>query len=109
MRIECPVLDSNTKMCSAYEVRPPPCSTHFVKSNSEACDPWSLKPIEYKSAGMTEIYDKYEREIAHSIDGNGILSYRLPIVVALLFAEKINSKTKLKTNEIISFIFNELK
>jgi Fe-S-cluster containining protein len=109
MRIECPVLDPKTKMCSAYEVRPPPCSTHFVKSNPDGCDPWSLKPIEYKSAGMTELYDKYEKDISKSLDGNGILSYRLPMVVALLFAEKINSKTKMKANEITSFIFNELK
>lgn len=109
MRIECPVLDPDTKMCGAYEVRPPPCSTHFVTSKSEACDPWSLKPIKYRPAGMADIYEKYEKDITNSLDGHGILSYRLPIVIALLFAEKINSKTKMKADEITSFIYNELK
>lgn len=108
MRIECPILDSKTKMCNAYEVRPPPCSTHFVKSNPEGCDPWSLKPIQYELANMVDLYDKYETEISHSLDGYGILSYRLPIPIALLFAERIQTKKGIKANDIISFIYNEL-
>lgn len=108
MRIECPVLDPKTKTCTAYDVRPPPCSTHFVKSDPEGCDPWSLKPVEYELAAMSDIYIKYEEEISRSLDSYGILSYRLPMSVALLFAERIQVKKGAKISDIISFIYNEL-
>jgi Fe-S-cluster containining protein len=57
MRIECPILDKTTKKCKAYPVRPIFCSTHFVTSDSKACDPWYTGNKPYKPEPMGELYD----------------------------------------------------
>lgn len=107
MRIECPILDRTTKLCRAYKVRPPFCSTHFVKSSPEVCDPWYVGSEKYESDYMEKIFEKAMIRIGESIQGNGILGMELPIQSALLLAERVSIKSGLSFEQILKIISNE--
>lgn len=107
MRIECPVLDKKTKLCSAYAVRPAFCSTHFVKSSPETCDPWYVGSKPYQPDYMEDLYKQATKLIKQSVDGNGILGVELPIHSALLLAERISVSSGLSYEQILKIISNE--
>lgn len=107
MRIECPVLNTETKTCRAYKVRPPFCSTHFVTSEPRACDPWYTGKAKYEPAYLENIYKVAMERIQNSVEGGGILGVELPIQTALLFAEKVSVKTGLDFQQILKIISNE--
>ena len=108
MNIMCPVLDPSSKLCTAYETRPSPCSTHFVMSDPGQCDPWVTKSGEYKPVDFTDLHDKFQELLEKKIDGHGLLALKLPISIALVFASKIKVQSRSGPNEIMSLIFNEL-
>ncbi len=108
MNLMCPVLDSQTRLCTAYESRPSPCSTHFVFSDPGLCDPWKTTSGAYELADMDDLHVQFQKALSTQIDGHGILALRLPIPVALLFAEKIRVQT-LSANEVINLIYNEFR
>lgn len=107
MRIECPVLDTKTKLCRAYKVRPVFCSTHFVKSDAEACDPWYTGSVDYDPEYMKELYELTMKRIRESVSGSGILGITLPIQSALLLSEKISIQSGLDFDQIMKIISNE--
>jgi Fe-S-cluster containining protein len=109
MNFKCPVLDPETKSCLAYKVRPAPCSVHFVTSDPALCDPWSTSGGDYLPLDMDDVYEEASKRIESKIDGHGILAFRLPLPIALLFAERIKHRRGLTSQEVMSFIFNELK
>ena len=108
MNKPCPILNPETKLCLAYEVRPSPCSTHFVKSNPNLCDPWSTDVGEFKPEDMVDLHEQFLSLLEREVAGRGILRIRLPIPVALLFAEKIQIQTNLSFDDIIELINSEL-
>lgn len=91
MGIECPVLDPGSKTCTAYSVRPSPCSTHFVLSHPSMCDPWSAKGGNFTPVDMEDLHEEFQKVIASELDPRGILSIRMPLPMALLLAEKVES------------------
>jgi Fe-S-cluster containining protein len=108
MNIMCPVLDPSTKLCTAYETRPSPCSTHFVKSDPEQCDPWSVKSGKYEAIDFKDLHNKFRKFLEKSVDGYGILALKFPMSVALVFAARVKIQSAKGPNEIMSIIFNEL-
>jgi len=109
MNFKCPILDPSNKACLAYAVRPAPCSVHFVTSEPDLCDPWSTAGGEYQPMDMGDVYEESAKRIESQIDGHGILAFKLPLPIALLFAERIKHRKGLSSQEVMSFIFNELK
>lgn len=109
MNFKCPILDPAAKTCLAYEVRPAPCSVHFVTSDPNLCDPWSTSGGGYQPVEMEDVYEESSRKIESKVDGHGILAFKLPLPVALLLAERIKHRKGLSSQEVMSFIFNELK
>jgi Fe-S-cluster containining protein len=108
MNIMCPVLDPVTRLCTAYESRPTPCSTHFVRSDPSQCDPWSMKPGKYDPVDFPELHENFMKALAKIVDGYGILALRFPIPIALIFAARIKMQSGLRASEVISLIYNEL-
>lgn len=109
MNMKCPVLDPESKMCLAYQVRPTPCSAHFATSDPGMCDPWSTAGGEYSPVDMEEFHDEAVKRIESRLDGHGVLAFRLPLPIAVLFAERIRYRKGLSAHEVMSFIFNEMK
>jgi Fe-S-cluster containining protein len=107
MNIMCPVLDPVTKLCTAYEARPTPCSTHFVRSDPSQCDPWMMKSGDYDPIDFMDLHEKFSQSLAKIVDGYGVLALKLPMPIALIFAARIKVQSGLGANEIISLIFNE--
>ena len=58
---------------------------------------------------MEDVYEESSRKIESKVDGHGILAFKLPLPVALLLAERIKHRKGLSSQEVMSFIFNELK
>lgn len=108
MNLACPVLDPQTRLCTSFESRPSPCSTHFVFSDPSLCDSWSAKSGAYELVDMDDLHVEFEKALATQIDGHGILALRLPMPIALLFAEKIRVQS-LSPNEIVNLIYNEFR
>lgn len=108
MNIPCPILNRDTKMCRAYPVRPPVCSTHFVTSKPELCDPWSTEDGEFKLADQTDLVEKFDKSLEREIDSFGILAIKLPIPVCLLVAEKLQYHKDLSVSDAMVLIYNEL-
>lgn len=108
MNIMCPVLDPVSRLCTAYETRPSPCSTHFVKSDPGLCDPWNTSPGTFEPLDFMDLHNQFTESLAKAVDGYGILALRLPMPMALLFADRIRIRSGLNANEIISLIHNEL-
>lgn len=109
MNIKCPVLDSSSQECMTYNVRPTPCSIHFVKSNPKQCDPWETEGGEYQPISMDDIHDEFIHSMESCIDGHGILAYRMNLPSALLFAENIRKMVGLTVEEAISLMRSELR
>lgn len=108
MNQACPVLDKTTRLCRAYEVRPTPCSVHFVTSDPALCDPWSTVKGEYKPLTFTDLHEEFLTKLNGAIDANGIFAIRLPIPSALLLAEKIQQIKPSTEEELTAFIRSEL-
>lgn len=108
MNLKCPVLNPSDGTCSAYAVRPPQCSTHFVTSDPGLCDPWSPSPGGYEQYEMDDLKAECDSRVEASVDGFGVLAMRLPLPVALLVAERVRLKTSLSVQEAISLLYNEL-
>lgn len=109
MNVKCPVLNHETGMCSSYEVRPPACSTHFVKSDPDGCDPWNMSAIDYESVPMDDLYSEFQEKLKFSVGEHGIMSMVTRIPVALLIAERIRVKTNLSLDEAIALLYREFK
>lgn len=107
MRIPCPVLDEETKTCRAYAVRPIFCSTHFVLSDPEVCDPWYVGSKVYNPDYKKSIYDEAVQRIGESLKGNSVLGFELPIQSALLLSERISTRSGLTFEQVIRVISNE--
>lgn len=109
MNIMCPVLDPVSRLCTAYDVRPSPCSTHFVRSDPAQCDPWTTTNSEYDPVEFTDLHDKFRQKLESTVDGYGILALKFPISIALIFASRVKVQSNLGPNEMINLIFNELQ
>ena len=109
MNIMCPILDPVTRLCTAYETRPAPCSTHFVRSDPSQCDPWAAKSGAYESVDFNDIFVDFQKAVEKMVDGYGMLALKYPIPIALIFASRIKVQSGLGPNEIMSLIFNELR
>ncbi|HEY8094999.1 MAG TPA: YkgJ family cysteine cluster protein [Methylobacter sp.] len=105
---DCPVLDPETKTCRAYSVRPAACSTHFVTSAPELCDPSYMGPGEYSSLDFEDILEEFRRAVGEKIAPYGILTVALPLQQALLLAERINLQSGLSPERVLSLFLNEL-
>jgi Fe-S-cluster containining protein len=108
MNIMCPVLDPVTKLCTAYEVRPTPCSTHFVRSDPSQCDPWTMKAGVYEPISLMDLHQDFLKKLEKVIDGYGLLALKFPMPLALIFAARIKVQSGLGANEMVSLIYNEL-
>lgn len=108
MNIPCPVLRPEEKTCSAYEVRPALCSTHFVRSEPSACDPWDPGSAPYSPVQMDDILDEFKKALAAGLDGFGVLAYRMPMPVALLFAERVGIADGITLSEAVRIMRTEL-
>jgi Fe-S-cluster containining protein len=106
MNIGCPILED--ELCKAYPVRPPECSTHFVKSNPELCHPWSAQSGKYEKFDMVDLFDKFSEFVKTKTDNYGIFRINLPIPLALLLAERIQKQSNKDTFETMRMMFNEL-
>lgn len=107
MKIECPVLDSETKLCRAYKVRPIFCSTHFVKSDPAACDPWYIGNAPYTPTYLNRVYTDAMKSIHSISQGAAVFSIELPIQTALLLAEKLSVNTGMDFDKIIRMMSHE--
>lgn len=103
MKTRCPVLDGQD-MCSAYGVRPPACSTHFVLSDPDCCDPWSATGSEYVPADLKDVYVDSQRRIRESLPSSGIMSMVLPLPLALLVADRIAVRTDMSVEQALDLI-----
>lgn len=108
MNQSCPVLDDKSKTCMAYEMRPVKCSTHFVKSSPDLCDPWKTAPGSYEVLDMDDVLDKFRKRFTENVDGYGIFQIESSIPVSLLLAERITIQSGLGLDKIISMLYNEL-
>ncbi len=106
MDIPCPVLSND--LCMAYEVRPVACSTHFVSSDKDLCQPLSMKSGQYEPIFMVDLFDKFAQKLQSSVDEHGILQTTAPIPLALLMAESVNVKRDMTVQEMIQYIRNEI-
>lgn len=107
MNISCPILEN--ELCQAYSIRPPECSTHFVKSDPELCHPWSVQSGNYEKFDMVDLFQKFSEYIEKKTDSYGILKINLPIPVALLLANRIQVQSNKDTFETMRILFNELQ
>lgn len=107
MNNKCSLLENN--LCSVYPIRPPFCSTHFVTSNPDLCDPWSSSPGKFALVNMDDVLEEFNKKISEKIDQYGIFKMSFPLPIALLISERIQHQSKLKIHEVIKLIFNELR
>jgi len=108
MNIKCPVLREDG-LCGAYEVRPTPCSTHFVESDPAHCDPWSTKSGRFMPVQMNDLHEGFMKALEGLVDGHGILAYRMSMPSALLFAESVRVMTGLSLEEMTNLLRSELR
>ncbi len=108
MNRKCPILNTDTNLCRAYAVRPATCSTHFVSSDPELCDPWSTHAGKFETVNFPDLFQKFQGRMAECVQGYGIFTLVLPIPSGLLLAERISVKSNLDFSEVITFFFHEL-
>jgi Fe-S-cluster containining protein len=108
LNIKCSILDPVTNLCLAYKVRPAICSTHFVTSKPEVCDPWSHESSQFLTYDMNNLYFKFKSRLESVIDGFGVFGMYFPIPLALLLAEKISVHSGMDISQVISIIRSEL-
>ena len=103
MNIKCPVLDPNTGLCLAYEVRPLTCSTHFVESPPDSCNPWGTESIDFRPLDMEDAFQKATSEIER-ICGKSYLSNPVIMHRALEISERTASMEGLAWDQVLSLI-----
>jgi Fe-S-cluster containining protein len=108
MNIMCPVLDPVSKLCTAYDERPSPCSVHFVKSDPSQCDPWATASGKFELISFQDLHDQFREFLEKTIDGYSILALKVPLPIALIFASRIKVQSNIGPGEMMSLIFNEL-
>jgi hypothetical protein len=108
MNRKCCVLDTEKSTCRAYAVRPAWCSIHFVSSPPECCSPWSSTQGLYIPTDFLDLFTEFRKRMASHVEGYGILSLELPLPIALLLAERINTMSGLSVDQAVSLMFNEL-
>ena len=109
MNQACPVLNPQSGACEAYEVRPTPCSTHYVNSDPKLCDPWSTQPGLFNSFDFVDIHEEFRGILASEVHESGMLAIRMPLPAALLLAEKLQKVAPKSAIELSEFIRNELR
>lgn len=105
---KCPVLDPATNRCLAYGVRPTFCSTHFVTSSPELCEPWSTASGEFKPLDFDDLNTEFRTKLMEVVSAFGILGYEMPLPTALLFAERISVQTGMDFHDLLSLMLQEL-
>jgi len=105
MKTRCPVLGEDG-MCSAYAVRPPACSVHYVTSDPSCCDPWSSEPG-FAPVDMSDLYLESQARIGRAIPPGGIMSMALPIPLALLLADRVAVRTDLTFEQAMEMMVRE--
>lgn len=103
MNLKCPVLNSETGLCEAYEVRPAACSTHFAVSNASSCDPWSTEAVEYVPVDMVDMFEKFGEVVERNL-GRSYFSSSLPLPAALKISEAVSNRSGLTVEEVITTI-----
>jgi Fe-S-cluster containining protein len=106
MNIKCPVLDTKTNMCLAYEVRPIKCALHFVSSKPSACDPWSTEKMAIKLINMDELHDRYQNELDKAF-GKYIWNYQMPIWRGMEIVDKMIEISGLSLEDVLSMVAKE--
>lgn len=101
MAIDCPLLKNHE--CSVYSVRPVQCSTHFVSSKKEHCDPESIEPGVYYDRTLQSDHNEFTKKLSE-LTNDGLLSVRLHIVQALLLAEKIRLSDVKDLDDVVSVL-----
>jgi Fe-S-cluster containining protein len=109
MNIPCPVLNPETGRCLSYQTRPISCSTYLVRSNPKGCDPWNFEKHEYVHYPMDDLVERFYLSMKKHVANHGVLSLVLPLPVALLFAERVNSVKNVDANSFVSMMKNEAK
>lgn len=86
----CPLLDTETNRCRAYEARPLLCRTYYATSDPTFCHPHRLGP-------STELLDRtdtarsFHEELGKKLTSLGSKFFGLPVGYALLLAERLTS------------------
>ncbi len=107
MGIPCPVLDKESGTCTAWGVRPAACSTHFVQSDPELCDPAGHGHGRYIPLEFDDLYEEFKGKLAGFIPEGGIMSARFPMAIALLIAEAAATTAGSDLEEIVTSIARE--
>lgn len=106
MNIKCPVLNPETGLCEAYEVRPATCSTHFVMSSPNSCDPWSTEPMNYVPVDMVDLHANFVKTLEREC-GKGIMSVPLPLPAAIRVSSRLVSRNGMTLDEAMALIARE--
>lgn len=101
MSIECPLLKEHG--CSVYSVRPIQCSTHFVSSKKEQCDPNSTDPGVYAPRTLQSEREAFVEGL-NKLTKGGLLSARIHLVQALLLAEKVRVNDVKDLDDLVSVV-----
>lgn len=107
MRLSCPVLDRTTSTCMAYEVRPSICSTHFVTSPKELCDPWNMSGGQFQPEDFDDLQELFVKRLKRELDGNGVLAFQLPMPMALVIAERVKKQKGVSPEDVVRMVFSE--
>ena len=108
MNKKCPVLDPKTSRCLGYPVRPILCSTHFVKSSPDLCDPHGIAPGRYEPVQFNDLVEAFLKRMMAHVAGSGIFQLELPLPAALLLSERINLQAGLTLDRVVSLFLHEL-
>jgi Fe-S-cluster containining protein len=103
MRIPCPVLDINTRQCMAHAVRPVFCSTHFAIGDSGPCDPWYTGEKPYTGFDRTEVVKDFYETVFSSSNPH-IFGMMLPVVSALIAAERMQETPDMNFEELVKIL-----
>lgn len=84
--IPCPLLDTQTQLCKAYEGRPFACRITYSIGPAENCHPHSLGPGILSKKDLFEGLSVTEKAL---LSKHHLMNSRLPLAVALLYGEQI--------------------
>ena len=107
MNIKCPILDPKTNKCLAYEVRPLTCAIHFVESDPDSCDPWSMKVPRFQPIDMIDIFEKAVKNIS-KVSSKNYWSISLIAHRALEASEKMDQLEGLSLDEVMGLVARNL-
>jgi Fe-S-cluster containining protein len=106
MKIMCPVLDTDTNLCMAYENRPIECALHYVTTDVKSCDPWGTSVVSYKKVDNDALFHELATRLT-SVIGDSIWVFEAPIYKALLLSEVFKSKEIADQDTLIQTISKE--